>query len=163
MEQRILEISKKQSDIVSKINARKREFRLSEGKSFSSREAYEQPPIFIDDRPKFEDRYSTPNRQQPISGVRLESTAPVKGASGTGLVQYQSELSQQLLQEQSLNDQLRRQLESKSSDYEKLNAFTEHLKSDVDNLNRQLMIKQPKGGALPPSYFGEGSQGSLRA
>lgn len=129
MEQRILEITKKQSEILAVLTAQKKEKRLSEGKSSRySKDIQEQQPIYIEDQPKPDERYSTPNKQQqPVIGARLESTAPVKGTSASA---YQTEqLNQQLLQEQSLTNQLRRQLESKSSDYERLNDFTEHLKS----------------------------------
>jgi hypothetical protein len=57
LEQRILEISKKQTEIVTMINNRKREMRLSEPKSpFYSRDTLDQvtPAVYIQDKPKLE-------------------------------------------------------------------------------------------------------------
>ena len=100
IEQRILDISKKQNEIVNMVNAKRREARLSEGRSsLFVKETFEpQGPILIEDRPRFEDRYSTPKQQpQQTTGEKFESTAPVKGIYASG--QYQADqLNQQLLQ-----------------------------------------------------------------
>lgn len=100
LEQRILEITRKQAEIENMIDRKKDIFRASAEKSNSLSVSRRSDQARIEYPPSFGERYSTPIRTQQTV-VKNESTAPFKNQG--------EQLGQQMA-----NEHMRRELESKS-------------------------------------------------